>query len=108
MYKTKGEYCMHTDKHGTPRNGGEHNFQKDSLLFGSVPSWEIHISQSAKELMIYTMEYHPGLLHLSSEDLIAILQRIEPDIHIIRPRDTQRWKKERPIKHAFRNRYAIS
>ena len=85
---------MYSESRGTQLRNAQSTYPQDIVLYGTVPAWEIHLSGKEKELLLHTTDYHPGLLHLSIDDMIDIIQRLDSSLKVIKRIENTVLKKE--------------
>jgi hypothetical protein len=65
---------MREDSPSRSREGPQKQLPQDASVYAELKSWILYISKTDRSLIIDTTDYHPGLLHMTREDLQKILE----------------------------------
>jgi len=49
---------------------------EDATVYSELDAWQLSVSKREKCLIIATVDYHPGLLYLTKEDLERVIEAL--------------------------------
>ena len=61
---------------GARRHAAERKIPQDSTVYRKGGDWCVRVSSEAQCVIFETLDYHPGLLYLTKEDLEQMLARL--------------------------------